>query len=226
MSRGLAFWPALALLLAAPFVGYALAYVGGALGPNADGALPPPPALIEKAVIAEPVPVGSFELTDDRGARFDASAFEGKWSFVLFGYTQCPDVCPLTLNHLGDIREAMAASMPASELPQFVFISVDPARDRPEDLNGYVTYFNPAFRAATGSVAEIDRFVDRIGAFYRHERKRSDGEYEVTHSAEIFVFDPEARHFATLHPPLDAKNIVDRFRALAAHFAATGAARS
>ena len=220
-------WLALAAMLAAPFIGYGIVYLGA--GPDArqaEGQSLPPPEIIRQAVLTDPIEAGDFSLTDNRGRVFDAKAFEGKWSFVLFGYTHCPDVCPFTLTNMAYIREAMAATLPEQELPQFVFISVDPARDRPENLDDYISYFDPAFRAATGSIDQVDKLVKQVGAYYRHERKNADGEYEVTHSAEIFVFDPKARLFATLQPPLDPKDITHRFRALTAHFQAAGGANS
>lgn len=222
MNRPLPFWTALAILLLAPFVGLGLAYVASVV--NAKGAgESPPPMVIGAAVLDDPVDSGEFALTDAQGRRFDKNALTGKWSFLLFGYTHCPDVCPFTLTNLALIRETMAADFSETELPQFVFVSVDPARDKPQDLDGYISYFDPAFRAVTGIRTEIDRLVKQVGGYYRYERKNADGEYEVTHSAEIFVFDPKGRHYATLHPPLDPTDITARFRALKAHFQSAAA---
>ena len=77
----------------------------------------------------DPKPLTAFALTDDKNRVFDLASLKGKWSFLFFGFTHCPDVCPTTLDVLARAHESIVKNTAGAEDIQFVFISVDPGRD-------------------------------------------------------------------------------------------------
>jgi protein SCO1/2 len=114
-----------------------------------------------------------------------SSDFPDKLLAVFFGYTFCPDVCPLTLSHLS---QAFTELGEKSERIQVLFISVDPDRDTPERLRQYLGAFHPSFLGATGKEEDIREVADGYGVFFA---KSGDGpEYTVDHTARTFVIDP------------------------------------
>lgn len=214
MTRKVQFGTAIAILLLAPFIGYA---VGGVSGLMRNSQVPDS---IAKVVLSEPVQMRGFTLVDQDGRSFGPAALEGHWTLVVLGYTHCPDVCPFALANLAQVRTTMEPALPAEILPRTVFVSVDPARDPPEELKAYVANFHPAFMAATGPRPELDAFAKQIGAVYRYGRKDADGFYSVDHSAEIFLFDPSARLIARFQPPLNPARVTKLFRDIAEYYAA------
>lgn len=134
---------------------------------------------------ANPSKVGGDFILSSANGPVSLSDFEGKAKLLFFGYTHCPDVCPLTLANvkvgLKQIPEAMRNQV------QTIFVSVDPERDTPDHLNEYVHFFDPDFVGLTGSKEEIDRVVRQYGAFYRIEKDDESKNYTVSHSARVYL---------------------------------------
>ncbi|HEU4645086.1 MAG TPA: SCO family protein [Burkholderiales bacterium] len=163
-------------------------------------------------LLAEPKPLTDFALTDDRNRRFDLASLKGKWSFVFFGFTHCPDVCPTTLAELARARDQIVNSTVGAENIQFVFVSVDPNRDTVGKLGPYVRYFDASFVGVTGDNAQIANLAGQLGAFYEVALTPGVENYSVSHSAALFLLDPQARQHAVFAPPLDAQAISGRFK--------------
>jgi len=161
----------------------------------------------------------TFRLTDHNNTIFDEKRLQGKWSFVFFGYTSCPDVCPATLYVLSSVHRLLSEETGAApDDMQVIFISVDPARDTPEKLAGYVTYFNEDFIAATADTNEIDKLARQFGAGYIIEEETSPGEYNVSHTSAIFLVDPDGRLVATFSQPHQPSTIVSLYEKIKAYF--------
>src|SRR6266702_1896647 len=96
----------------------------------------------------DPKPLTAFAFTDQENRVFDLSRLKGKWSFLFFGYTHCPDICPMTLAILARAHENIVQSTVGAKDVQFVFISVDPNPDTAGKLRRYVTYFDTSFLRA------------------------------------------------------------------------------
>lgn len=163
-------------------------------------------------LLAEPKPLTDFALTDDRNRAFDLARLKGKWSFLFFGFTHCPDVCPTTLAELARARDKIAKSTVGVENFQFVFVSVDPNRDTVGKLGPYVRYFDASFVGVTGDNAQIANLAGQLGAFYEVAATPGAQNYSVSHSAVLFLLDPQARQHAMFAPPLDAQAISGRFK--------------
>jgi protein SCO1/2 len=160
-----------------------------------------------------------FSLLDSNNEVFDKNRLAGKWSFLFFGYTRCPDICPLTLQTMQWAADRIRRNGEDDNL-SFVFISVDPARDNPGYLKEYVTYFDPEFIGVAGDEAQLSILAAGMDAPYRRieaEPARADS-YFMDHSAMIFLISPRAELYAMLPPPHNAETIAADFHTILAHF--------
>ena len=160
----------------------------------------------------DPKPLTDFALTDHKNRVFDLASLKGKWSFLFFGFTHCPDICPTTLAVLARARDNIAKNAVGAEDIQFVFISVDPNRDTASKLRQYVDYFDTTFLGVTGNDAQIGNLAGQLGAAYQVAIKPGMENYPVYHSAAVFLLDPRARYHAVFTPPHDAEAISRRFK--------------
>ncbi len=162
----------------------------------------------------DPKPLTAFAFTDQENRVFDLSRLKGKWSFLFFGYTHCPDICPTTLAMLAHAHENIVKSTLGARDVQFVFISVDPNRDTADKLRQYVTYFDASFLGVTGDDAQLGNLAAQLGAAYQVAITPGVENYPVYHTAAVFLVDPRARYHAVFAPPLDAEGIRKRFKVL------------
>lgn len=176
-----------------------------------------PPELAMGTIFPEPREIDPFTLTDQNGAKFDLDRFRDRWTFVYLGYTFCPDVCPTTLAELGRVDKALQADA-ASEDVQFLFVSVDPARDTPARLKEYVGYFGPDFLGATGDNKALEDFATSIGQLFKVPEQPQDDNYLVDHSSVVALFDPSARLHAVFTSPHGADQIEVGFRTILEYF--------
>ena len=114
-------------------------------------------------MLPNPDPVPSFALLDQHGSEIDESVFRGQWDLVFFGFTHCPDICPLTLQVLADARRQLA-EQGAEPLPRIVLVSVDPERDTPEKLAQYIGYFGDQNAGITGELDELRKLEEERAA--------------------------------------------------------------
>lgn len=151
-----------------------------------------------------------FSLVDHKGNTFDNAALRDHWSFLFFGYTHCPDVCPTTLSVLNSVAGKIADTRAPA---RFVLVTVDPQRDTPEQLAGFVSYFNSNFIGVTGTDREIEKLTRQLGIMHmRVADENNPGSYQVDHSATVLLIDPHGNYHAVFTPPLSADAIADDFR--------------
>jgi len=148
-----------------------------------------------------PIVLDDFALSNHRGEAFTLSDLTGKWSFVFFGYTFCPDICPLTLASLRQFYNLLEDTGMADDV-QVVMISLDPKRDTTEVLNNYVTYFNSDFIGATGDYADIYGVSRQMNVAFTYT-PIDDENYLVTHNGEIMLVDPSGRDVGFFKAPHD-----------------------
>ncbi len=176
----------------------------------------PPPKELMGVLRPAPKALTDFTLVDHQGVRFGKEQLVGRWSFLFFGYTHCPDVCPATLSLMGQVQKQLIQkkdSLPA----QFLFVSVDPLRDSPEVLAEYMGFFEPDFIGLTGETEAIDAFTRQLGAGYVRGDEISPGNYVVNHTSAIFLIDPQARVVAAFSQPHRPEAIVRLFYEIRAY---------
>jgi len=164
-------------------------------------------------VLSPPRPLPPLDLVDQDNRPFDTSRLRGGWSLLFFGFTSCPDVCPVTMAALAQTSKLLA-DLPQELRPRVVMISVDPERDTPERLAGYVKAFDPTFVGATGTKAAVDELALRIGVVIA--KRPTDGDnYSVDHSSQVFLIDPDGALRALFSAPHTPKLIAEDYRRIA-----------
>jgi len=153
---------------------------------------------------------GPFSLVDQNDKPFTDANLKGKWQLVFFGYTHCPDVCPTTLN---DLSLALDQLGDKKSQVGIVFISVDPERDTPAVLKSYVGSFGGPVEALTGSPDAVAQAAKDYKVYYA-KHPRSDGGYDMDHSALIYIMDPQGRFTATFTPETTADDMAKRLEKL------------
>jgi len=148
------------------------------------------------------MPALDFKLTDDQGKPVSGADYRGKVVLLYFGYTHCPDVCPLTLEQLHVVMQRLG---PLADGARILFVSVDPARDTPAVLHAYVNAFDPRAVGLTGDPRVIEALVKRYRSAFTREPASSDGNYEVSHSSAIYVFDRNG-NARVLSTPTDSRD--------------------
>lgn len=131
-----------------------------------------------------------FPLFDPEGRQRSIQDFAGKVVVVFFGYVQCPDVCPTTLQEL---TEAKALLGPLGERLHGVFITVDPERDTPEILKSYTHNFSPDFVGLTGTPEQVAQVARSFKVFYKKVPGSTPGTYTMDHSAGLYMYDPQGK---------------------------------
>jgi len=173
---------------------------------------PPLPKLSAGTALPAPRPLVPFTLVDQHGQRFDLARLKGAWTFLFFGYTHCPDVCPTTMATLNIVTGKIAAAGGQDAPIHVVFVTVDPARDTVARLAEYVPYFNKEFIGVTGTPADVDAFAAQLNILHmRSPDHAADGGYNVDHTASILLIDPQARFSAIFSAPPLAPAIVQDF---------------
>jgi len=137
----------------------------------------------------EPAP--DFTLTDQHGHPFRLSDQKGKVVLLYFGYTYCPDVCPTTM---GDFKRIHKKLGEKADQVEFVFVTTDPDRDKPERLKKYLEIFNPDFVGLVGTQEELGAVYEGFDVYVEKvEVEDSAADYLVSHTATVFLIDPEGR---------------------------------
>ena len=131
-----------------------------------------------------------FALTDHNGQVRHLKDFAGKVVVVFFGFTQCPDVCPMTMAELAQVKQLLG---PDGDKLQAVFISVDPERDTPEMLKAYMGNFDPSFVALRPTPAQLSEVAKDFKVYYKKVDGKTPGSYTMDHSAGSYVFDGKGR---------------------------------
>jgi protein SCO1/2 len=189
---------------------------------------PPAPAADETGyVLDQPRALPDFTLVDQDGQPFGPQDFRGHWSLVYFGYTYCPDICPMSLAEMARVKQVLAeqGGAPEGEMAdaRYYLVSVDPRRDSPERLREYVAYFDPAFRGLTGDKAALDAFTRAAGVVYQVPDNPDDDEYLVGHSSTITLLNPDGRIHAIFTTPLEAGAIAGRCAEIGAAWSGSAA---
>jgi protein SCO1/2 len=178
----------------------------------------------------QPRLIAPFVLIDELGLDFSNSELEDKWSFVFFGYTSCPDVCPITLQNLNFVYDDITTIASNS---QVLLVSVDPKRDTVDKLAQYIGYFNSNFKALRAEHDVLFPFSRSLGLMYAITSKddvgsneNEDENYWVDHSSSLVLINPRGEIAAIFKPEqvvgelpsIDSKKLVSDYRKVVALF--------
>jgi len=143
-----------------------------------------------------------FELNDHLGEKVTRDNFLGNWTMLFAGFTHCPDICPATMATLSKMYDFLDEK-PRENL-QVIMLSVDPNRDSPEELAQYVPYFNEGFIGLTGDISVIANLATQLSIAVDYSYLESEEEnYNVGHSGNIVLINPEGGYQGFFKPPFD-----------------------
>lgn len=181
----------------------------------------------------DPAFIENIELTDANGELFSEESLRGQWSLVFFGFTSCPDVCPITMEELAQFYRRYNESG-ADNLPNVVFISVDPGRDGVQEVADYMSRFDERFIGLTGDALAIANTAEQFYVAYSSDEEaagmheghmapsavdapsmQNDG-YMVSHSVHVSVVDPEGRLHSVIRPPIRRETMLELYPQLIA----------
>jgi protein SCO1/2 len=145
-----------------------------------------------------------FKLIDHNNQILGKAELAGKWSILYFGYTHCADACPIDLNILGEMLNAIDDSDTRRSI-RVIFVSVDPERDTPAVLKSYLQNFHPEIIGASAPAAELNILTHAIGIPHSHDKKHEhQAAYEVSHSSVMILLNPEGKYAGLFSPPQDS----------------------
>ena len=155
----------------------------------------------------------ALSLIDQDGQPQPGTQLTGRWSLLFFGYTFCPDICPTTLAELRQLQGLLGKE--DLKRLQVVMVSVDPARDTPEQLKQYLGFFDAGFRGLTGALDDIQTLSGRVGIPFIPGDERLPN-YTVDHSGNLALLGPDGRQHGFIRAPLKVQKLVEVLPALLA----------
>ena len=185
---------------------------------HSDGPMPPE---VDGFLWPNPKRITPFFLSDHHGKAFDEQRLNDHWSLMFFGYTHCPDVCPLTLTTLQAVQTSLARAEVDTQNLQIVFVSVDPERDTLEHLNSYVSFFGNSVLGVTGPIDALEGLTRQLGILHVTKPADDAGNYMVDHSAAVLLIDPQSRLVGVFQSPHSVDNLAQSFREIQAFVLAT-----
>ncbi len=137
-------------------------------------------------------PISDYTLVNQNNQRVSLADLRGKPTLLVFGYTFCPDVCPLSMYDLRRVKQALGE---AGSDVNYVFVSVDPERDTPDVLRRYVTAFDPAFIGLTGDETTLRKMIYEFDGMFEKQPPRPDNpkSYVVAHTSFTYLLDADGR---------------------------------
>ena len=149
--------------------------------------------------------LGEFKLIDSFNNEFVPDDFKGRWNALFFGFTFCPDICPITMGMLSRIEKELG--LVAEDKIKVFLVSVDPDRDTPEQLKIYLENFNDKFVGLTGGIDQIYNFATRVNAPFSPVINSEDPNYSVDHYGSIVVINPEGKYAGFFRTPHEQEKV-------------------
>ena len=157
--------------------------------------------------------LSEFEMVSHQNKPFKLSDMSGQWNLLFFGYTHCPDICPITMSTMKQTQQHLEQNKSAiSNQIKYVFISVDGERDTPAHLNQYIGYFGDSFTGATGNKSQVDSLATQLGIPYAIAPHEPGESYLVSHTGSLFLISPEGKLASIFQMPFTAEEISERLQ--------------
>jgi protein SCO1/2 len=174
---------------------------------------------INGTYLIKPLMVPDFALMDNSNQAFTRQNLLGHWTLLFFGFTHCEMVCPISLSTLNAMYRQLEKTLPPAQLPQVVFVTIDPERDTQKELDLYVTNFNSHFIAArTSSKKTLALESDFHVESNKTTSNKSGSAYSINHSSEILLINPDAKIQAYFRYPPHTELLVKDYNSIISSF--------
>ncbi len=164
-----------------------------------------------------------FQLRATTGGVFNNSNLKNHWTFVFFGFTHCPNICPTTMSTLSLVYEKLA-QIDQKNMPQFIFVSIDPKRDTLARIATYLNSFNTKFIGATGTNENLTEITTQLGIMFSKQTSENLSQYStynMDHSGQVMLFNPKGYLQAVFSMPHKATSIANDFQKIIEHYQTT-----
>jgi protein SCO1/2 len=222
----------LTVILCLIFVALVFALTYFRITRNNDVSLSPEALREVGAMVYEaPVVLQPFSLVDHRGQAFTQEQLKGQWSLIFFGFTSCPDICPLTLTELSQFYRQLEAESGGADRPQVIMVSVDPARDSTEKMAEYMGSFHEDFVGLNGPYDDVAALARQL--FVSHEpppvvaaaddphaghAMPAAQDYLIDHSGNILIINPEGNYHGFLDAAIQDPEITLAYQSIRADY--------
>lgn len=177
---------------------------------------------LNRAIVFDtPREIKAFTLSTHSNREFTEKDLVGSWSLIYFGFTHCPDICPTTLAKLAQVVDQLDQELAART--RVILVSVDPARDTPESLAQYVTFFDPEFIGLTGDFRELLNLTGSLNVAFNKvmldgaESGNKDN-YTIDHTGHLALVNPNGHYHGFFKPPFELAAMKVTFSSIAAQF--------
>lgn len=170
---------------------------------------------LNRAIVFDtPREIKPFSLITHKQTEFSENDLQGHWSLIYFGFTHCPDICPTTLAKLAQVVKQLDKDLAAKT--KVVLVSVDPARDTPEQLAEYVTFFHPGFIGVTGEFRQILNLTGSLNVAFNKVMQGDD--YTIDHTSHLVLVNPNGHYHGFFKPPFELAAMKVTLSSIAAQF--------
>ena len=214
MNQSMKKWLPTCLIILSCVIAFSLGiYFSSKTKPNIDHT-PTSETSIPGLLWPPPKQLNAFTMQDQNSQPFGLEQIKGRWSLLFFGYTHCPDICPITLSAMNQAYDEINKAYPLDTF-QTVFVSVDPKRDTAETLKRYVNHFNDKFIGLTGTMDQMASFTKQLGIPYfytasQNPQQAAANYYTVDHTASLYLLDDKGRLVGLIRPPHDPKTLAQK----------------
>lgn len=183
------------------------------------------PTLSEEELRAEgvftlprPRDIAPFALVDHNGDAYDNARLQGRWTFIFFGFTHCPDICPTSMSEMGQADRALRDGGELQDGFQGILVTVDPERDTQALLGQYATAFSPRFYGVRGDREATAQFAQQVSAAFGKVPSDDEAGYTMDHTGNIIIINPRGHYHGFIKLPHKAETIRLAYQSLAASF--------
>lgn len=180
------------------------------------GIIRPRPSIeISGILMDKPIEIAEFHFIDNHNRAFTKDTIKNHWTFLFFGFTHCELICPNTMVLLNKMYKILEHDLPKKNLPQVVFISIDPQRDSIDQINRFINSFNPNFSGARAGIDETNLLEKQLHIIVnKFQEKIQSKNYTFTHSMDILLLNPEAKVQAYFSYPYQPQQIAKDYELL------------
>lgn len=162
--------------------------------------------------LLHPIPITNFELVDQNNNMLTLDSLANHWSLLFFGFTHCAMVCPVTLSSLNLFYQMLEKNLSLKNMPQIIFITIDPEKDTTERLKKYLMQFNPHFIGARTTLENTQKIKQQFHVFSEKAHSDANKSDQFNHSTEIILVNPQAEIQAYFYYPHDPNQLAKDYR--------------